>query len=231
MKLAGEYRFDAPVPDVWDALFDPEVLAAALPGCEKLERAGDQLVGAIQIKVGPVSGSFAGKVDLQDVDAPKTYTMIIDGRGNAGFVKATAHIALAPDGDATTMRYDADAQVGGKIASVGQRLVDASSRAVVKQSLEGLHENVKRRHAARVATEAAAAAAATAADAAAAASADGATELPPASPAPLVAKPALVHVQTADVAAAVTREVGKVLWPWILAGLVAIALVIWLAAR
>lgn len=148
MKIAGDYRFEAAVREVWDALFDPAVLAAVMPGCEKLERVGGQFVGEIKVKVGPVSGTFAGKVDLKDIDEPRRYTMVVDGRGSAGFVKATAVVELEADGDGTKMRYHADAQVGGKLASVGERLIDASTRAIVKEALAGLHTNVKIRAAA-----------------------------------------------------------------------------------
>jgi uncharacterized protein len=144
MKLAGDYLFVASVQEVWDALFDPEVLAAVLPGCEKLELVDGRYVGEMKIKIGPVQGTFTGKVDLQDKVEPESYKMIIDGRGGPGFVQATATVALEPDGDGRTrIRYDADAKIGGKIATVGQRLVDASARAIVKQSLEALHENIK----------------------------------------------------------------------------------------
>ena len=143
MKLAGDYLFDASVQDVWDALFDPEVLAAAMPGCEKLDVVDGDFVGEMRIKIGPISGKFSGKVHLEDKDEPKRYKMVVDGRGAPGFVKATATIALAPEGAATRLTYDADAQIGGKIASVGERLVDASARAITKQSLDGLHENIK----------------------------------------------------------------------------------------
>lgn len=153
MKLAGDYHFDASVKDVWDALFDPAVLAAAMPGCERLEQIDGQFVGEMKIKVGPVSGTFSGKVALADVEEPSRYRMVIDGRGNAGFVKATATMELAPDGEGTKLHYAGDAQVGGKIASVGERLIDASSRAIVKQSLDNLHENVKIRAAARQTAE------------------------------------------------------------------------------
>ena len=148
MKLAGDYRFEAAVREVWDALFDPAVLAAVMPGCEKLERVDGQFVGEIKVKIGPVSGTFAGKVDLKDIDEPRRYTMVVDGRGSAGFVKATAVVELEADGDGTKMRYHADAQVGGKLASVGERLIDASTRAIVKEALAGLHTNVKIRAAA-----------------------------------------------------------------------------------
>jgi carbon monoxide dehydrogenase subunit G len=148
MKLEGDYLFEAPVQEVWNALFDPRVLAAVMPGCEKLEKVDGAFVGELSIKVGPVQGKFAGKVDLKDVDAPKSYTMVIDGKGATGFMKATASVKLEEEGEHTRIRYSADAQVGGKIASVGQRLVEVTARAVTKQSLEGLHENVKIRAAA-----------------------------------------------------------------------------------
>jgi len=145
VKLEGDYRFDAAVQDVWDALFDPAVLAAALPGCEKLDLVDGAYVGEMTIKVGPISGKFTGKVQLEDKVEPDHYRMIVDGRGPQGFVKATAAIALAADGDGTKLHYDADASIGGKIASVGQRLIDASARAITKQALDNLHENIKRR--------------------------------------------------------------------------------------
>ena len=155
MKLQGDYVFDAPVLEVWKALLDPVVLAAVMPGCEKLELVNGQYVGDLNIKVGPVQGRFSGKVDLLNMVEPTSYTMNIDGRGAPGFVKATAAVSLAKEGETQTrMTYDADAQVGGKIASVGQRLLEASSRAITKQSLEGLNENIKIRVAAGAAANA-----------------------------------------------------------------------------
>lgn len=157
MKLEGDYLFDATVPEVWSALFDPVILAAVMPGCEKLDFVDGQYVGEIKVKVGPVQGKFTGKVDLKDKDEPNSYTMVVDGRGAPGFVKATAAVKLAAEGEQTRVTYDTDAQIGGKIASVGQRLIEASARAIVAQSLEGLHTNIKLRAAAH--REAAAAAA------------------------------------------------------------------------
>lgn len=145
MKLEGDYTFEAPIRHVWSALFDPEVLAAILPGCEKLEREGSRYTGELTIKVGPVQGTFSGKVDIKDVDELKGYSLTIDGKGPTGFVRATAKLALRSEGDRTKLRYEADAQVGGKIASVGQRLMDATAKAIAKQALEGLHANVKLR--------------------------------------------------------------------------------------
>src|SRR5215468_7628146 len=148
MKLAGDYVFQASVPEVWSALFDPVILAAVMPGCEKLDLVDGQYVGEIKVKIGPIQGNFIGKVDLKDIVEPDSYTMIVDGRGAPGFVKATAQVKLAAEGESTRVTYDCDAQVGGKIASVGQRLLEASARAIVAQSLEGLHTNIKLRAAA-----------------------------------------------------------------------------------
>jgi carbon monoxide dehydrogenase subunit G len=145
VKLVGDYKFEAPIADVWKALLDPVVLAAVMPGCEKLELVDDTYVGDLNIKVGPVQGLFHGKVNLSDVEEERGYTMKVDGRGAPGFVKATAAVKLTPEGDETKMEYDADAQVGGRIASVGQRLIDASAKAIIKESLEGLNANVKAR--------------------------------------------------------------------------------------
>jgi hypothetical protein len=145
VKLAGEYKFEAPVAEVWKALLDPVVLAAVMPGCEKLELVDGAYVGELNIKVGPVQGKFQGKVILSDVEEEQGYTMTVDGRGAPGFVKAKAAVKLTPVGDEATMEYDADAQVGGRIASVGQRLIDSSAKAIIKESLEGLNANVKAR--------------------------------------------------------------------------------------
>jgi carbon monoxide dehydrogenase subunit G len=145
MKLAGDYRFNAPASEVWKALLDPVVLAAVMPGCEKLELVDDAYVGDLNIKVGPVQGKFHGKVVLADVVKEQGYTMTVDGRGAPGFVKAKAAVKLTPEGAQTLMVYDADAQVGGRIASVGQRLIDSSARAIIKESLEGLNANVTAR--------------------------------------------------------------------------------------
>jgi carbon monoxide dehydrogenase subunit G len=190
MKLEGDYLFEARVPEVWSALFDPMILAAVMPGCEKLELVDGHYVGDIKVKVGPIQGKFTGKVDLQDKIEPESYTMIVDGRGAPGFVKATAQVKLAAEGEATRVHYDCDAQVGGKIASVGQRLLEASARAIVAQSLEGLHTNIKLRAAAyREAAAKQAAATPTATPAAAPAAAPATTEAASATTEPVPATP------------------------------------------
>jgi len=154
MKVAGEYRFDATPQEVWEALLDAEVLAAIMPGCKKLELTGEnQYEGLLDMKVGPVQGQFQGKVKLEDLDPPNGYSLRLDGQGASGFVKATAKVGIAADGDGANMTYEGDAQVGGRIASVGQRLLDSSSKAIIKQSLEGLNAQVSARSAAAAGEE------------------------------------------------------------------------------
>jgi uncharacterized protein len=150
MKIGGDYTFDGPQDLVWEMLLDPVVLAQVLPGAEKLDRTGEnEYEGALRMKIGPIQGDFNGKVRLEDIDAPNGYTMQVDGRGAPGFVKATGHLKLSPDGERTRMVYDGDAQVGGKLAAVGQRLVESSARAIIAQSLEGLNTVVKAKVASR----------------------------------------------------------------------------------
>jgi len=200
MKVAGEYTFEAPQDVVWEGLQDPNVLKATLPGCESLELVGENKYdAALNIKIGPVQGKFKGKVELEDIDEPNGYTMKISGQGAPGFVKATAHVALASDGDGTTMTYDSDAQVGGRIASVGQRLLDSSAKAIIKQSLEALNENMKIR--------AGAAATAEGSNAEASNASDGGGE-----PAPPPIVEAKAPSQT-EFAANVAKEVAKDLIP------------------
>jgi carbon monoxide dehydrogenase subunit G len=225
MKLSGEYVFAAEVREVWDALFDPAVLAAVLPGCEKLELVDGSYLGEIKVKVGPIQGKFTGKVDLLDQVPPTSYRMVIDGKGAQGFVKATARIALEPQGDSTKITYDSDAQVGGKIATVGERLIETSAKAIVKQSLEGLGENVVIRARAHRQAKAASepAAIVTAAE----------PETP--APAAVVDEPApAVEYKRADaskLAGAVAKEVGKAYAPILGVVLLVVAVVIYLIVR
>jgi carbon monoxide dehydrogenase subunit G len=257
MKLEGDYLFEATVPEVWSALFDPVILAAVMPGCEKLDLVDGSYVGEIKVKVGPIQGKFTGKVDLKDKVEPRSYTMVVDGRGAPGFVKATAMVRLQPEGDRTRVFYDTDAQVGGKIASVGQRLLEASSRAIVAQSLEGLHTNIKLRAAAHRDASAPApapapgpaAAAAPAAPAAgdaeaaaampssAAAAREASAPSPPvpiatAEPAPVAFTP--VKVKQSALANAVAKEVASTLFPRsVLVAIIVLeaVIIVWLLLR
>jgi carbon monoxide dehydrogenase subunit G len=146
VKLEGIYTFDAPRETVWQALLDPEVLARTMPGCEKLEQIGEnEYKGALKIRVGPVQGQFEGIVNLSNINAPESYRMQVDGKGAPGFMKGVGEVRLEDQGESTLMYYTGEAQVGGRIASVGQRLLDSSAKALTRQSLDGLHEQIKAR--------------------------------------------------------------------------------------
>ena len=146
MKIEGSYPFSAPRDVLWPMLLDPIVLASFMPGCEKLETIDEnQYQGILKIKVGPVQGKFQGDVVLADINGPESYSITVNGRGAPGFVKGSGSLRLEADGDMTTLHYSGDAQVGGRLASVGQRLLDTSANAIIRQSLEGLGQQVQAR--------------------------------------------------------------------------------------
>lgn len=131
MDMTGEYRIPAPRQRVWEALNDPAVLKASIPGCDSLEKVSDtELTAKVRAKVGPVSAAFAGKVTLGDLNPPESYTISGEGSGGvAGFAKGGANVHLTEDGaDATVLRYDAKADVGGKLAQIGSRLVQGTAK-------------------------------------------------------------------------------------------------------
>ncbi len=130
MNLSGEHRIEAPRETVWAALNDPEVLKQSIPGCEHLEKTSDTEFNAtVKAKVGPVSAKFAGVVRLSDMDPPNGYTISGEGKGGAaGFAKGGAKVRLDEDGAGTVLHYDVNAQVGGKLAQIGSRLIDGTAR-------------------------------------------------------------------------------------------------------
>ncbi len=141
MDVAGEYTFDAPQQIVWEALRDPDVLGSILPGGEGTKEIGEnEYESKLKIKVGPVQGRFKGKIKLENINPPTSYDIIVNGRGAPGFVKGSGALTLsAADDNKTHMVYSGKAQVGGRIASVGQRLLDASSKSIIRQSLDALN--------------------------------------------------------------------------------------------
>lgn len=154
MDVSGEYTFDAPQELVWKALQDPDVLSNAMPGGEGFAEVGEnEFQGNLKIKVGPVQGKFTGNIKLMDIVAPESYRMEVDGKGAPGFVKAEGSLKLTSQGDKTHMVYEGSAQVGGRIASVGQRLMDSSAKSIIRQSLEGLNEYLKVQAAAQQVSE------------------------------------------------------------------------------
>ena len=130
MDMTGERRIPAPRQKVWDALNDPAVLKACIPGCESLEKIGDtDLKATASVKIGPIAARFTGKVQLVDLDPPNSYRIQGEGAGGvAGFAKGGADVRLVDDGAGTLLTYDVKAQVGGKIAQLGARLIDATSK-------------------------------------------------------------------------------------------------------
>lgn len=130
MDMTGEYRIPAPRQRVWEALNDPEILKAAIPGCEELNKIGDNdLEARVKAKVGPVSATFAGKVTLSDLNPPESYRISGEGKGGAaGFAKGGAEVNLTEDGRDTILRYTAKADVGGKLAQIGSRLIQGTAK-------------------------------------------------------------------------------------------------------
>ncbi|HJR23767.1 MAG TPA: carbon monoxide dehydrogenase subunit G [Dongiaceae bacterium] len=137
MDLTGEYRIPAPRETVWAALNNPDILKACIPGCEELNRTSDtELVAKVVAKIGPVKAAFGGKVTLSDLDPPNGYTITGEGQGGAaGFAKGGAKVRLEPadGGTATVLRYAADAQIGGKLAQIGSRLVEGTAKKLADE--------------------------------------------------------------------------------------------------
>jgi hypothetical protein len=130
MEITGEYRIAAPRQAVWEALNDPEVLRQCIPGCETLERVSDtEMTARVTAKIGPVTAKFTGGVTLSEIAAPDSYRISGEGKGGvAGFAKGSARVTLSESDGATLLHYDADAQVGGKLAQLGTRLVGGTAR-------------------------------------------------------------------------------------------------------
>jgi carbon monoxide dehydrogenase subunit G len=135
MDMSGERRIPAPRLKVWNALNDPRVLQASIPGCESLEKISDtEFKATAAVKIGPIAARFNGRVQLADLDPPRYYTISGEGQGGvAGFAKGGAEVNLAEDADFTVMQYKVKAQVGGKIAQLGARLIDATAKSMADQ--------------------------------------------------------------------------------------------------
>ena len=135
MEMTGEYKIPAPREKVWDALNDPEILAKCIPGCQELNKDSEtELSATVKSKVGPVSATFKGKVTLSEIDAPNGYRISGEGSGGvAGFAKGGAEVKLAEDDGNTVLTYVADAQVGGKLAQIGSRLIDSTAKKMANE--------------------------------------------------------------------------------------------------
>ena len=135
MEMHGEMRIPAPRVAVWEKLNDPETLKACIPGCESVEKVSDtEFTAKLVARVGPVKANFSGKVTLTDLNPPAGYTITGEGTGGvAGFAKGSAKVSLDVAGDETVLRYGVNAQVGGKLAQIGSRLIDATSRKMADE--------------------------------------------------------------------------------------------------
>ncbi|MDI1287850.1 MAG: carbon monoxide dehydrogenase subunit G [Reyranella sp.] len=135
MEIKGEYRIAASREKVFAALNDVAILQACIPGCESLEKSSDtEMKAKVRMRIGPVSASFTGKVTLSDLDPPNGYKISGEGQGGAaGFAKGGAVVTLKEDGAETVLNYSVDAQVGGKIAQVGARLIDGTARKLADE--------------------------------------------------------------------------------------------------
>lgn len=134
MELVGEHTFNAPREKVWEFLLDPVVLKACLPGCERLEEVGpDEYAATMKIGIGPIKGTFAGKVKITDKEQPERYAMAVEGSGPQGQVSGVGHLELVEQDGKTVVKYHGDANVRGTLARVGARMIQPAAKTIVGQ--------------------------------------------------------------------------------------------------
>lgn len=148
MEMSAEQLIPAPQQETWEALNDPEMLKQCVPGCESIEPIGENQYQVLMVaRVGPVSAKFKGKLTLSDVKPPNSYSIAFEGQGGpAGFAKGGAHVRLSPENESTKLAYDVKANVGGKLAQIGSRLVDAAARKVADDFFRNFNEKVGELH-------------------------------------------------------------------------------------
>jgi uncharacterized protein len=144
MEMTGEQLIHASQADTWAALNDPEMLKACVPGCESIDRTSDtEYVVQMTARVGPVSAKFKGKLNLSNMNPPHSYSIAFEGQGGvAGFAKGGADVSLTPEGHSTKLAYKVKANVGGKLAQIGSRLVDAAANKVATDFFNAFNEKV-----------------------------------------------------------------------------------------
>ena len=148
MEMSGEQLIPASQADTWAALNDPVILKACVPGCESIERLADNEYQMLMVaRIGPVSAKFKGKLNLSDLKPPHSYAIAFEGQGGAaGFGKGSAQVQLAPDGEGTKLSYQVKANVGGKLAQIGSRLVDAAARKISQDFFNAFNEKMGSLH-------------------------------------------------------------------------------------
>jgi len=143
MKLAGTHTLAAPRQRVWELLVDPQRLSRCIPGCGKLETIGEnEYAGEINVGVAAVKGLYKGKVKLEDLQPPKHYRIVVDGKGKQGFIKGAGALDLEEASGQTVLRYEGDAQIGGPLASVGQRMVEGAAKTMIAQFFTAMEAEV-----------------------------------------------------------------------------------------
>jgi uncharacterized protein len=168
MKINGTYTFPASAETVWDLLLDPQVLLQVIPGLESVDVKPDgEILAAATVGVGPVKGKFTGTLHLLDQQKPTHVRIVGEGKGGPGFMKGTCILDAAADGSTTVVKYQADVQIGGPLATVGQRLVDAATNSIMQQGFDRFNRVLTERRAAEEAARASATAATQAAEQAA----------------------------------------------------------------
>ena len=139
MKISGTSTLALPPGRAYELMQDPDVLARAMPGCESLERIGpDEYRMKMKMAMASISGAFEGKVRITDQQPPSSFKLTVEGSGKIGFMKGEGLLKLTPSGDATEVSYEGDVQVGGTIAAVGQRLIDATAKMMIKRFFDKL---------------------------------------------------------------------------------------------
>lgn len=148
MEMQGRRQLAVTQQQAWDALNDPAVLKACIPGCDKVESIGEnQYAIAMALKIGPVSAKFTGKITLSDIQPPESYKLSFDGQGGvAGFGKGSAAVTLTPNEAGCELAYTVQASVGGKIAQLGQRLIDGAARAMAEDFFKRFDLEMQRQH-------------------------------------------------------------------------------------
>jgi uncharacterized protein len=144
MIIEGEEKIEAPVQKVWEALNDPEILRECIPGCESLDKKSDtEMAAVVSLKIGPIKARFNGEVQLVNLNPPHSYTIQGEGKGGiAGFAKGGADVSLKEDGDVTILSYAAKADVGGKMAQLGSRLITSTSKKLAGEFFSNFNAKV-----------------------------------------------------------------------------------------
>lgn len=147
MIVEGEYVFDGPQAAVYEMLNDPHALATAVPGMQKIEQVDEtHYEGAIFLRIGPISAQFDGILSLTDVNPPVSCTLNVEGKGKAGFAKGVGRIHLTDLGDnKTRLNYSGDINIGGTLASVGQRMIDSVAKSMIKSGCDKLQKTLEER--------------------------------------------------------------------------------------